>query len=306
MNVRATHVRGRSFGSFAEVAFSLLPAAIPLPRGSLALKVVFKVFALVLVGGMGCQKHTTTSGAPPVVKATANSIVINQPFDQVWSRFIPTVSKKFFEIDIVDKNSGIVSVSFHADPEEYVDCGTLHVRSGAHKTDFPVARAHQAWAVEEPRMMVQYQAQTVTLNGKMHIVFERLSETSTKVTVDIRYVLNRSVTAQYYQKGGPTPTSTQETLTFDSGGEGTFGSKWPVPRTWKGASAAVEREIRRLNAETNRIKSGGGDTDNEGENEIEAHSRTEDRGADGTYFSAGGWVCRPNGKFEHSILAMIQ
>lgn len=267
--------------------------------------VASRVLILVLVGVLGCQKQTTAPSVLPIVETT-NSVVINQPFDQVWSHFIPIVSKNFFEIDLVDKNSGIVSLSFRAEPEQYVDCGTLHVKSGGHKVDFPVARAHQAWAVEEPHMMIQYQAQTVTLSGKLHIVFEHLSETATKVTVNIRYVLNRSVVAQYYKGGGPNSTSAQETITFDSGGEAAFGSRWPLPRTWKAASAAVEREIRRLNAEANQIKSGRGDPDNEGENEIEAHSRKEDRGADGTYFSAGGWVCRPNGKFEHSILAMVQ
>jgi len=260
---------------------------------------------LVLVGVFGCQKQTAAPSERPTVE-TANSVVVNEPFDRVWSRFIPIVSKNFFEIDIVDKNSGIVSISYHADPEQYVDCGTLHVRSDGHKVDFPVARAHQAWAVEEPQMMIQYQAQTVTLSGKLHIVFEHLSEASTKVTVNIRYVLNRSVTAQYYKRGGPNLTSAQETITFDSGGEATFGSKWPVPRTYKAALAAIQREIKRLDAETNRIKSGTGSVDDEGESEIEAHSKAEDRGANGVYFSAGGWVCRPTGKFEHSVLAMIQ
>jgi hypothetical protein len=74
----------------------------------------------------------------------------------------------------------------------------------------------------------------------MNIVFEHLSETSTKVTVNAHYVLNRSTTERV---GQYPPTSDQETITFNSGGEAT---------------------------------------------------------------ARRGWVCRPNGKFEHDVLAMIQ
>ncbi len=295
----------------------------------LTLKLSLITFALVLVGG-GCQKQTTPSSAPPVVKENANTVVINQPFEQVWSHFILNISKNFFEIDLVDKNSGILSISYNAaEPEQYVDCGTLHSESpsalwtfpqrsprplevSAQTIDFPVAKAHQDWRVTAPSMMVQYYSQTVTLNGKLHIVFEHLSETSTKVTVNIRYILNRSVTAQYRNPAGPNPSSAQETITFDSGGEATFGSKWPNPRTSEQAFAALERKDKWLRAETKRIRAGLGESGVEERVAEEAKESAERRAdllggaGEGIFFSAGGWVCRPTGKFEHAVLSMIQ
>jgi hypothetical protein len=279
------------------------------------------------------ENQTTPSSAPPVVKENANSVVSNQPFEQVWSHFILSISKNFFEIDTVDKNSGFLSISFQADPERYVDCGTIHSESPSalwkgvltpgpqakaallevseQTIDFPVAKAHQDWRVTAPSMMVQYYSQTVTLNGKLHIVFERLSETSTKVTVNIRYVLNRSVTAQY-PPPYPHPTSAQETIAFDSGGQAAFGSNWPKPRTREQAFASVDRKTKRLLAETKRIRAGLGESGVEKRVAEDAKESSERRADDeskvgeGIFFSAGGWVCRPNGKFEHDVLAMIQ
>jgi hypothetical protein len=63
------------------------------------------------------------------VKETANTVVTNQPFEQVWSHFISNISKNFFEIDTVDENSGFLSIGYHADPEQPVDCGTIHSES---------------------------------------------------------------------------------------------------------------------------------------------------------------------------------
>jgi hypothetical protein len=203
----------------------------------LTLKLILIAFALVLVGACG-QMQNIPSSAPPLAK-DANTVVINQPFEQVWSHAIPQVGKSFFAINNIDKNSGILNISYDGDPEQYVDCGTIHSEYGAEKIDFPAAKAHQDWLGPSGGILPANYSRTVTLAGRMNIVFEHLSETSTKVTVNARYVLNISTTTRV---GQVPPTSPHETIMFNSGGEATL-----------------------------------------------------EHGA-----------CRPNGKFEHDVLAMIQ
>jgi hypothetical protein len=78
------------------------------------------------------------------------------------------------------------------------------------------------------------------------------------------------------------------------------------------AYAASEREIKRLQAETKRIRAGLGESGveervaEETEESAQRKADNESKVGEGIFFSASGWVCRPNGKFEHDVLAMIQ
>lgn len=157
----------------------------------------------------------------------SNSVVVQTPFDEAWSRAIPQIGKSFFAINNIDKSSGILNVSYSGDPEQYVDCGTIHSEFGSAAFDFPAARAEQQFlgpsGVNPPRGQFD---RRVSLDGRMNIVFERAAAGYTRVTVNAMYVVSSRETRQACGVFGgcyaPAVISS-DSVTFNTGGEGKFG-----------------------------------------------------------------------------------
>jgi hypothetical protein len=65
-----------------------------------------------------------------------NERLVNKSVDEVWDSLVKELSKSFFVINNIDKESRIVNVSFYTDsPEDFVDCGTVsHSWSGITNT----------------------------------------------------------------------------------------------------------------------------------------------------------------------------
>jgi hypothetical protein len=181
-----------------------------LARLTLAVLAVFTGF------GCGVQQVVPSSAQRP--KAGSNSVLIRQPFEEAWSRAIPQIGKSFFVINNIDKSSGILNVSYTGDPETYVDCGTIHSELGVQRADFPVAKTSQQWIGPGGGIYAASYTQHVTLDGRMNIVFERVSSDSTRVTVNARYVVTRKVAKEILGSSYPAVV-TEETAAFNSGGE---------------------------------------------------------------------------------------
>jgi hypothetical protein len=196
--------------------------------------------SLAFLIGVGCG--SANYAPPPTSPPNPNSIVIQQPFDQVWAHAIPQIGKSFFVINNIDKSSGILNISYSGDPEQYIDCGNIHVEYGSQITDFPAAKAEEEFTGPSGGVFPARYARKVSLDGRMNIVFEKVSEKSTRVTVNARYIVTVSTVKQV---GQYPPTSAQGTAQFNTGGEGNFPGTHPA-------------------------------------------------------------TCRPNGKFEQTILEMVQ
>ena len=199
-----------------------------LKRGRRAILTVARLTLAVLAvfTGIGCGAlHVVPSSAQPP-KAGSNSVLIRQPFEEVWSRAIPQIGKSFFVINNIDKSSGILNVSYTGDPEKYVDCGTIHSEFGNQTTDFPASKANEQWVGPSGGILAANYTQHVTLDGRMNIVFERVLSDSTRVTVNARYVLTRKVVALV---GSNPPVATEDEASFNSGGEANLGKSVCMP-----------------------------------------------------------------------------
>ncbi|MHA1969679.1 MAG: hypothetical protein ACW964_18010 [Candidatus Hodarchaeales archaeon] len=54
-----------------------------------------------------------------------NEKFVNKSVNEVWDNLVKELSKSFFVINNIDKESRIINVSFYSDtPEVYIDCGT--------------------------------------------------------------------------------------------------------------------------------------------------------------------------------------
>ena len=56
----------------------------------------------------------------------SNTITVNKSKEEVWKELIPQIGKNFFVINNLDKESGIINISYSGDPERYIDCGEIY------------------------------------------------------------------------------------------------------------------------------------------------------------------------------------
>lgn len=77
------------------------------------------------LGGCASVPQSTHDYRAPTTKyATINEMKVEQPFDEVWDKFVKNLATSFFAINNIEKASRIINVSFSTDnPERYVDCG---------------------------------------------------------------------------------------------------------------------------------------------------------------------------------------
>jgi hypothetical protein len=72
----------------------------------------------------GVSTYKYTDNAPIQIN---NELVVSKPQSQVWDILVKELSKSFYVINNIDKESRIINVSFSSNaPSEYVDCGKTH------------------------------------------------------------------------------------------------------------------------------------------------------------------------------------
>jgi hypothetical protein len=158
-----------------------------------------------------------------------NSVVINKPFEQVWSQSIPKIGKSFFVINNIDKSSGILNLSYNGDPEEYIDCGNIHsyVKNlrGERTYDFPAAQADARYEIWDRKAGQNLWAvhRQMSLEGRMNVIFEKVTDSTTKVTVNTRYIVKKTVAIS--DVGSNATATTDDTKAFNTGGEASFPSQ---------------------------------------------------------------------------------
>jgi hypothetical protein len=165
----------------------------------------------------GKQKYTPPLSTPPL----KNSITINKGKAEVWKAIVPALGKSFFVINNLDKESGIINVSYTGDPENYVDCGRIYsyvsnVR-GKRIYDFPASRAHQRYEIMTDGLFSI--DRKMNLEGRINIIIEEIQSDKTLITVNTKYVLTKSGTVQNVQG---TYRNFSDTISFVSGQQGRF------------------------------------------------------------------------------------
>jgi len=99
---------------------------------------------LVIMPMAGCSSKFKYT--PPTTQPVLNnSIVVNKSKDEVWKEIVPALGGAFFVINNLDKESGLINISYRGAPEKYVDCGHIHSYvknlAGERTYDFPASKA---------------------------------------------------------------------------------------------------------------------------------------------------------------------
>ena len=154
---------------------------------------------------------------------------------------IPALGKQFFIINNLDKESGLINISYSGDPETYVDCGRIksYVKNarGERTYDFPSARAYQAYEVMDTEGGTGYWQveRKVQLEGRMNLILQEIDAGSTNITANTKYIVTRTFSTQ-----GPNGRdSGTDSVSFNSGQSATL----PGAKTECRATGKFERDV---------------------------------------------------------------
>lgn len=197
----------------------------------------------VAISAAGCA--STTSYMPPLIEPSmaVYSVTVPGSRDDVWAKAVPVLGKRFFIINNMDRSSGFMNVSYSGDPEQYVDCGTIRTGfqnlAGDRVFEFPASRQNQKFQLLHPTQGLFDVERSVSLDGRINLVFEDGLAGQTRVTATAKYVLTKTlrVPARNY--------SASDTISFNSGGAATFSSADDAPGTRCVATGVLEKEVLR-------------------------------------------------------------
>lgn len=189
-------------------------------------KIIITVLILtILVGCAGKLEYTR----PTTLPTLNNSVVINKGKDELWKTIIPMLGKQFFVINNLDKDSGLINISYSGDPEKYVDCGWVnsYVKNarGERTYKFPASKAYQDFEVMDMEKGGQLflVSRKMNLEGRMNVIVEEIENGKSRVTTNTRYILTKTSSIRFLNDNLKNQTNTStDSISFNSGQEGTF------------------------------------------------------------------------------------
>lgn len=174
-----------------------------------------------------------------------NVKIIEKPRDAVWAASVPALSKQFFVINNLDKSSGLINLSYSGDPEKYIDCGriTSFVKNaqGERTYDFAGAKAQQNYEIMNPGVGLFFLDRRMSLEGRVNLIFEEVSATTTRVTANTRYVVTRTQAVR--AAAGGFPQNSSDSISFNSGSSAPFPASRQGQYAECAARGVLEQEV---------------------------------------------------------------
>lgn len=193
------------------------------------------VSSLTIVVLAGCATAPKMSYTPPTPAQHSNSIVMPYGYDAAWKKLVAAASQTFYSIENYEKDSGLMTLSFGStDISGLVDCGVMATNG---KAENYISRSQNTGD------------STIKLNGKMNLLVQPVSERSTRVTVNARYILNIHSQGNVYNAwtGQNQYYSSNNTWSFDSNSPGTITVQNPAqgisPRRTCQATGKAENDV---------------------------------------------------------------
>lgn len=193
----------------------------------------------------GCASGTLNYVPPAHLDALPPNVkIIKKSRDVVWNESVPELSKRYFAINNLDKASGLINLSFTGDPESYMDCGHIvsfvNNLAGQRTYDFPAARGAQDFEILNSQGLFRAN-RTMSLQGRVNLIFEEVGPAETKVTATTRYVVQRHVTIRSF--GGDLAANAIETVSFNTAGSAAFAPAGTSMATECVANGMLEKQI---------------------------------------------------------------
>jgi hypothetical protein len=148
-----------------------------------------------------------------------------------WRAFVAALSSDFFVINNLDKDTGLINVSYSGEPERYLDCGQVKVGDN----EYAGSRGNVSYQQWQGLKLFRVSRQ-LRLEGRMNILVQEIDLKTSTVTVNTRYVVNRQVTAT--DSDGRTH-NVNDSASFNHGEDGIFNQQGFRCRS----TGALERHV---------------------------------------------------------------
>ena len=152
------------------------------------------------------EKLTENVGkyVPPNIDDTnfKNSVITNKNFDETWTSVIDFVSDSFFKIENIEKDSGLLTLSFGSkEAENFIDCGDFEY------TLFFTGEEFKGSYIDYAKSGL-----LAVLEAKMYINIRKIDNESTQVSINTNYMFSTQHALGYYDP------KLNQTYSFVSGG----------------------------------------------------------------------------------------
>ena len=166
---------------------------------------IFAIFIVFAVGGCATQGVNSFNYTPSKEYPADNEKTIARPQSVVWDELVRELSKSFYVINNIERESRIINVSFTSNsPSDYVDCGrTRRTYTQGDKTetfDYAVAERTTfkfAGNTQPHPSMFSYAVvtRTPTLDGRSNIYVapDPKNSGNTVVSINTRYIVTTRI-----------------------------------------------------------------------------------------------------------------
>ena len=141
---------------------------------------------------------------PPNIDNTnfKNSVITNKNFDETWTSVIDFVNDSFFKIENLEKDSGLLTLSFGSkEAEKFIDCGDFEY------TLFFTGEEFKGSYIDYAKSGL-----LAVLEAKMIINIQKIDNESTKISINTNYTFSTQHALGYYDP------KLNQTYSFVSGG----------------------------------------------------------------------------------------
>ena len=131
-----------------------------------------------------------------------NFVITNKNFDETWTSVIDFVNDSFFKIENLEKDSGLLTLSFGSkEPENFIDCGDFEY------TLFFTGEEFKGSYIDYAKSGL-----LAVLEAKMNINIRKIDNESTKISINTNYTFSTQHALGYYDP------KLNQTYSFVSGG----------------------------------------------------------------------------------------
>lgn len=159
---------------------------------------------------------------PASVETPPHVLIVTKSREEVWRQVSRSLVKDRFLLDGIDREAGVVTLTYAGDPEPYVDCGyiTSYVTNvrGERTYRFAAATASTEYEIMTGTEILSI-VRRLTLDARIAVTMTAVDTTATRISATTRYTLVRTMLVHDAKRRSRTIS---DFISFDTGQEATF------------------------------------------------------------------------------------